>query len=244
MRFFSGPSFHQSSYGIGAVGEPGMSASQADLPGRLEFLRKVYSLFTGAVVLFALTTWWASTSPAAIAFVSSIGWIGRIALFLGLFLVIRATASSFPLNILALGLFAVGEGVLVGPVVRWALLEQGPDVVLQAASLSAITFGVITSYVLTTKKDFAWMRTALWAGFGLLFGIIILSLFGIGTGLASGWGISAAFVALMAGFLIYDTSNVLHRFPPHLAATAACVLFIDLVVFFVHLLRVLVARRS
>ena len=224
--------------------DPEGVASQADLPERLAFLRKVYSYFTGAVVLFAATTWWASTSTAALSIFAKLGMFGHLALFLSLFLLIRATASSFPLNVLALAAFAAAEGFLVGPIVQWALVTDGPDVVLQAASLSAITFGVITSYVLTTRKDFSWMRTALLAGFALLMGILILSWFGIGTGLVSGWGYSAAFVGLMAGFLIYDTSNVLHRFPPHMAATAACTLFIDLVVFFVHLLRLLVLRRN
>jgi len=228
-------------FGRSAEAHP-QAVSLADTPVRMAFLRKVYSLFTFAMILFSGVTYWASSSEWAFNLVAQMGFIGLIVLLAGVFFLARVTASRFPLNLIGLGAFAAVYGFLAGPQVAMALEVGGPQVVLQAAVLTSVVFLGLTSYVLLTKKDFSWMRGALWAGFALMFGIAILSMFGIGGSIVAGMGWSIAWVLLMAGFMLYDTSNILHRYPADQAASAALTIFLDFVIMFLHILRLLSRR--
>ena len=117
---------------------------------------------------------------------------------------------------------------------------------LQAFVLTLTVFGALTAYVLTTKKDFSFMRGALAIGLGLAIGISIFAMFGAGFAidLVSGTGWSIAMVLLFGGYMLYDTSNILHRYPANMAATAAAMLFYDFVIMFIHMLRLVAASRD
>jgi len=80
-------------------------------------------------------------------------------------------------------------------------------------------------------------------GFFLLFGLAILAMFGIGESMQMGWGISVAWVLLMGGFVLYDTQNIMKRYPSNMAATAAATLMIDFIIMFKHIL-LLLSRRD
>lgn len=218
------------------------AVSLADTPVRLAFLRKVYSLFTFAMVIFSGVTYWASSSEWALSLFGRMGLIGILLMLGGVYFLARVTASRFPLNLIGLASMATFYGFLAGPSVYIALEAGGPEVVLQAALLTSLVFAGLTSYVLLTKKDFHFLRAGLWAGFWLMFGIGILSFFGIGTGLVAGMGWSIGWVLLMAGFMLYDTSNILHRYPADQAASAALAIFLDFVIMFLHILRLLSRR--
>ena len=105
------------------------------------------------------------------------------------------------------------------------------------------TFADETGYALTTKRDFLWLRGALWMGFFGLMAIAVMSMFGMGGGLVSGWGFSAAFVVLMGGFVLYDTQNIMKRYPENMAAAAAATLLIDFIIMFQRIL-MLLSRRD
>ncbi|HEX9792410.1 MAG TPA: Bax inhibitor-1 family protein [Planctomycetota bacterium] len=218
----------------------GMLAIAVTAPERLAFLRKVYSLFSFALVIFAATTWWGVQSGAAERILAPIyggGILAPLLIMGGLFLVLRLCATRFPLNVVALIGFAFAEGILTAPLVAFV----GPEVTAQAAGMTAVVFGALTLYTLTTKKDFSFLGAGLAIGFGILFGLGLLGMFfGFDT---TGTGISIAWVVLMAGFVVYDTSNVMRRYPTNMAAAAAATLFLDLVIMFQRLL-LLLGRRD
>ncbi len=226
----------------------GMLAIQVAVPERLAFLKKVYSLFSLAILVFTGAAWMGTAVEpvrnAVLSLYGGAGILGFLVIMAGMFLVMRLTAARFPINIVALGGFAVIEGLLTAPLIFMILKihpETGAGIVAQAAVLTAVVFGSLTLFTLTSKRDFSWMRAGLWAGFGILFGFMILGmLFGWST---TGWGVSLAWVLLMAGFLIYDTSNVMRRFPTTMAATAAATIFLDVVILFQQLL-MLLGRRD
>jgi len=241
MRTF--PNFRTTTFEGSADAVP---ASLADTPVRMAFLRKVYSLFSMAILIFVGTMAWGATQPADSWVNQLFGrmtFMGFILFMAAIFFLARVTAKRFPLNLIGLGLFAVLEGLMVSPMVGQVVATSGPGVVFQAFGLTAVVFGGLTAYVLLTKKDFSWMRAALWTGFWLMIGIAVLSFFGIGAGFVMGWGYSAAMVLLFAGFMIYDTSMILHRYPANMAASAALTIFLDFVIMFIHILR-LFSRRD
>ena len=84
---------------------------------------------------------------------------------------------------------------------------------MQALGGTAIVFFALSGYVLTTKKDFSFMRSFLVAGLVVvlvaMLGSIVASMFGVDVSMLS-LGLSAAIVLLMSGFILFDTSRIVH----------------------------------
>ncbi len=100
-------------------------------------------------------------------------------------------------------------GYTLGPIINSYLsLQNGGQIVMTAMFATGITFLTLSAYVLTSKKDFSFM-----GGF-LMVGIIVAFLAGLGAiffDIASlSLAVSAMFVLLMAGLILYETSNIIH----------------------------------
>lgn len=227
----------------------------------MAFIRKVYTLFSCAMLVWAGTTALAMSNTAVLEMMAPIfglGIIGFLLIFAGLFLVLRLTAASFPLNIIGLGAFAVLEGLLTAPFILMVTDSVGTtpagDLVLnvtsstiaitgQAFALTAAIFGSLTAYVLITKKDFSFLRGALSLGLGLAIGMMVISFFwGGAASIVGGTGFAAAMVVLFAGYMLYDTSNIVRRYPSNMAASAAAHLLLDFVIMFRYVLILLSSR--
>ncbi len=87
-------------------------------------------------------------------------------------------------------------------------LPNGPQLVMTALGGTGVTFLALSGYTLVSRKDFSFM-----GGF-LIAGILVAFLAGLGavffdmSGLAL--AVSAMFVLLMAGLIMYETSNIIH----------------------------------
>jgi modulator of FtsH protease len=100
-------------------------------------------------------------------------------------------------------------GYTLGPIISHYLsLPNGGQTVMIAMGGTAAIFLGLSGYALTTRKDFSFM-----GGF-LMVGILLAFL----TGLAAiffeipvlSLTVSAAFVLLMSGLILYETSNIIH----------------------------------
>jgi len=100
-------------------------------------------------------------------------------------------------------------GYTLGPVItRYLGLPNGGEIVMQAMGATALIFIGLSAYTLTTKKDFSFMGGFLMVGILLA---IIASLAAIFFEIpALSLTISAAFVLLMSGMILYETSNIIH----------------------------------
>jgi len=134
-------------------------------------------------------------------------------------------------------LYAAMEGVIFGPLLAIAyfvgvdattsdpttvaassetFVAGGMSLIIQAVLLTGLVFGGLSAYVFLTKQDFSWMRGMLMVG-GLVFmGVILIAIFGSAFGMAAGgwlsYGIAGFGVLLASGFILYDTSNILHHY--------------------------------
>ena len=112
----------------------------------------------------------------------------------------------------------------------------GASVVGNALLGTAAVFLSLSAYVLTTKKDFSFMG-------GFLFtGLIIALLASIGLIFfqmpALSLAVSAMLVLLAAGYILYDTSRIIHGGETnYVMATVA--LYVDIYMLFAHLLALL-----
>jgi len=100
-------------------------------------------------------------------------------------------------------------GYTLGPILNLYLaLPNGEQVVMMAMGGTAAIFLGLSAYAMTTRKDFSFM-----GGF-LMVGILVAFLAGLGAiffelpGLSL--AVSAMFVLLMSGLILYETSNIIH----------------------------------
>ena len=100
-------------------------------------------------------------------------------------------------------------GYTLGPILSMYLsLPNGHQIVMQALGGTAAIFLGLSAYALTSRKDFSFM-----GGF-LMVGILVAFLAGLGAIFfempALSLAVSAAFVLLMSGLILYETSNIIH----------------------------------
>jgi modulator of FtsH protease len=100
-------------------------------------------------------------------------------------------------------------GYTLGPMLNAYLsLSNGPQLVMTALGGTGVVFLGLSGYALVSRKDFSFM-----GGF-LMVGILVAFLAGLGAvffdvaGLAL--AVSAMFVLLMSGLILYETSNIIH----------------------------------
>ncbi|MDK9724505.1 MAG: Bax inhibitor-1/YccA family protein [Sterolibacteriaceae bacterium MAG5] len=100
-------------------------------------------------------------------------------------------------------------GYTLGPIISHYLsLPNGGQTVMLAMGGTAAIFLGLSGYALTTRKDFSFM-----GGF-LMVGILLAFLAGLAAIFfeipALSLTVSAAFVLLMSGLILYETGNIIH----------------------------------
>lgn len=100
-------------------------------------------------------------------------------------------------------------GYTLGPLLNAYLgLPNGPQLVMTALGGTGVIFLGLSGYALVSRRDFSFL-----GGF-LMVGILVAFVAGLGayffevSGLAL--AVSAMFVLLMAGLILYETSNIVH----------------------------------
>lgn len=133
-------------------------------------------------------------------------------------------------------------GASLGPLLSHYLkLQNGPQIVMQALGGTALVFLSLSAYVLMSRKDFSFMGGFLFVGLIVvlvsLLAMAVAGFFGVyisGVYLA----LNAAIVLLMSGFILFDTSRIIHGGETNyvLATTA---LYLDIYNLFVSLLQLI-----
>ncbi len=100
-------------------------------------------------------------------------------------------------------------GYTLGPIVsHYLALPNGGQVVMTAMGGTAAIFLGLSGYALTTRKDFSYM-----SGF-LMVGVLVAFLAGLAAVFfeipALSLTVSAAFVMLSSGLILWETSNIIH----------------------------------
>lgn len=158
-----------------------------------------------------------------------------IASFIMIF-VVNKTADSAK-GIAMIFIFSILMGMSLGPMLQMYLkMANGPSLVFQAFAGTALIFFSLSAYTLTTRKDFSFMGGFLVVGLIVALVAIIANIFLHIPALSL--TISAVVILLMSGFILFDTSRIIHGGETnYIRATIA--LYLNVYNIFVHLLSIL-----
>ena len=146
----------------------------------------------------------------------------------------RNSTAALPLTFLFTGLLGFG----LGPMLNYYLtsFSNGSELILTAAGGTGLIFLGLSGYVMTTRKDFSFMGGFLFVGLIVaIVGLIVAMIFSV-PGLYL--GISVMMILLMSGFILFDTSRIIHGGETNYVM-ATISLFLDILILFQYLLSLL-----
>ena len=214
---------------------------------RATFIRRAYMHLAGAVVGFIILSAlfiFSGLGKMMLRVLMNSGQFGWLVV-LGAFILVSMLATRLADNVesnqtqlIGLGIYVLAEALIFAPLLTLAAYIN-PAIIGAAGITTALLVGGLTFTAFTTKKDFSFMRSFLtMAGF-IAFGAIIASIF---MGFSLGVWFSAAMVLLCAGFVLYDTSNIIHHYPTDRPEGAALHLFASIATMFWYVLRIFMSR--
>lgn len=173
------------------------SAATESVLSTNKVLRNTYMLLAMTLVFSAIT--------AGIAIATNAQPIGPLFLLVGfyglLFLTHKLADSTWGLaSVFALTGFM---GYTLGPILNYFLqTSAGTELVMQALGGTGIIFFALSGYALTTRKDFSFLGSFLFAGIVVLFLCMIASIF---------FNSPAFQLAISAGFMLFSSAVILFQ---------------------------------
>lgn len=225
-----------------------LPAAQAPADARAAFIRRTYAHLAGSVVIFAALETLLLSLPGigdVVRGMASSGglWLALMVGFIAVSWVANswAQSSTSPATQYAgLLLYVTLEAVIFLPILYIAE-NFYPGVIQSAAAMTLTVFLGLTAAVFVTKRDFSYLGSYLAVGSILALGFIVAS---IVLGFNIGLVFCFAMVALACGYIIYDTSNIMHRYRTDQHVAAALALFASVALLFWYILRIAMASRD
>ena len=209
-------------------------SSQAYL---MSFLKATYQLFAGSMLAASAGAY---IGLEIVSFLVGMHWILFIAVMGLIFFVIPRVKHKAGINLVALFGITFLTGLMIAPLLASILaMPGGAGIAGQAFLMTAIAFGGISMFALTTKKDFSFMGGFLFAAFWVLFAAGII--------FALGWFayssmfhlfLSGGIALLMCAFILYDTQQII-KGNYDSPVEAALSLYLDFFNLFASLLQIL-----
>jgi len=228
----------------------GNSAANALPEQRAQFIRRTYMLLAATIAAFIAVEAFLFVSGTAYVFTSFVFSGSRITwlMVLGVFMLITwlangwaASDTSKGMQYLGLVLYIIAEAIIFTPMLFIAAnVADDPYVIEKAGIVTLGLFLGITATVFLTKSDFSFLGPILAiGGFAALGFIVASAIFGFTLGNVFAF----VMVAFAGTAILYQTSNVLHRFRTDQHVAAALVLFASVALLFWYILRIFSSRR-
>ena len=207
-------------------------AAWAAEDARRAFVQRTYLHLSGALVLFSLILAAVFTlTPApllqqtvGLMFGSKFGWLIVIGLLMGAQYMANAftqAENSVSMQYLGLGFYTVAQAAVFVPLL-YVANQMDPKILPTAGVLTGVIFGGLTLLVFVTRSDFSGIGRYLWLGGLVLMGIVVAGMF---FNFSLGLWFTGAAIGLAAGYILYDTSNVLHHYRTDQHVVASLALF-------------------
>jgi FtsH-binding integral membrane protein len=230
---------------------------------RLRFIRLTYIHLFAAMLAFAGLLWVLFKVDAValkvtvplvnFAFGGRFNWAIVLAAFMAASWIAdywASHATSKPMQYIGLGLYVIAEALIFTPLIvivmlkTQAIIAKGggdPNILRDAAFTTIAIFAALTASVVFTKKDFSFLRSGLAIAGGAATMLVFLSL---GFGFNLGIVFSVAMVVLAAGYILYQTSQVLAHYHTEQYVAAALALFSSVALMFWYVIRIFLRARE
>lgn len=238
---------NRQSYGLGRTIDRAQTGVIDE--GLRAYMLKVYNLMALGVAVTAIVTLFTASNPALMSAIAlgPMKWV-LFAGVLGLgFFAPRAIFSgSMTMAHAAYWAYAVMWGLLISPMIALYMHIDGGKMVGQAFFITAATFGAMSLYGYTTKKDLSGFGTFFFmASIGLIIAIVVNAIF-IQSGLMS-LITSGIVVLVFSGVTAYETQMIKEMYASRdgqegtsrKAIFGAFALYGSFVTLFIHILNIL-----
>ncbi|MDX1961936.1 MAG: Bax inhibitor-1 family protein [Pirellulales bacterium] len=228
----------------------GTPVALAEESTRTTFIRRVYTHMFGAVLAFAALQFVLLNTPAA-ATLTGFFYGTHYGTFILLGMMIGASwlasywahsAISLPVQYAGLGLYVVAQSLVAAPLLYVANHSfPGQHLIESAALITVAVFAGLTAVVWFTKVDLSFMGKILTVvGITAFATIIVGMIFGFTLGI---W-FTGLMIALACGYIMYDTSMILHHYTEDRYVGAALELFASVIMLFYQILIFLMKLQS
>lgn len=220
----------------------------ADENTRVSFLVKVYqhlALAILAFIAFEAVLFVTGLAEAMFDFLAGSGfaWL----LILGGFMIVSSIASRSAHSLQNpsaqyLGLFglALAEAIIFAPFLYIAFNQDGGTAtVASAAGVTAIGFGALSLVAFTTRRDLSFLKPIIMWGSIVAIGLILAAvLFSFDLGIV----FTIAMIGLAGASILYQTQQIIRRYPEWAYVGAAVSLFASVMLLFWYVLRLFMRR--
>ena len=222
-----------------------MPVEAIGVDARAAFIVRTYNHLFGAIIAFVLLQIFFFKSGLAETMAQAM--LGVNWLFvLGGFVIVSWFASrtahraqSLGAQYAALAGFVLAEAIIFVPLLYIANYYADGGVIQSAALVTLVGFAGLTGIAFWTRKDFSFLGAILrWAFLLALVAIVASVVFGFSLGT---W-FSIGMVGLAGAAILYDTSNIIHRFPEDRHVAASLELFASVALMFWYVLRLFMSR--
>ena len=215
---------------------------------RIAFIRSTYMHLLGAILAFvfidaAIIAVFHDQLEPLVRMVTS-GWYWLA--FLGAFMAVSYVAdrwahsgTSRGMQYMGLSLYVVAEAILFVPLLYMAD-KYCPGAIQSAGLITGIVFAGLTAVVFLTRTDFSFLGPALgilgFAAIAFIIAAIVLGMPMLGT-----W-FSIAMIVLASGYILYNTSNILHHYRTDQPVAASLALFSSVALLFWYVLQLVMSQ--
>jgi FtsH-binding integral membrane protein len=144
---------------------------------------------------------------------------------------------------LALGLYILLQAVIFIPLIFMAFSYAGAgaltNILIPAVLITTALFAGLILTVFITGKDFSFLKAGISIGFMIMFGIAIV---GMIAGFNIGSWFSIGMIVLMAGAILYQTSQVQHAYHKEQYVAASVAIFASFMTLLFYVIRLLSSR--
>lgn len=219
----------------------GGSVSEATLPIRMQFIRKVYSILSVQLLLTTVLSAVSFYSDTYRNWIQSNAWMMWLSLFgaIGFMLLTFWKRKSYPTNLLFLGAFTAMEAYSVSVITSF----YESKIVLEALVITAAIFVALTVFATQTKYDFTAWQPYLFGGLWILiiFGFMA-AFFPYSSTAELIYGAGAAL--LFSAYILVDTQMVMRHYHVEEEIAAAISLYLDILNLFLAILRILNSQQN
>ncbi len=219
--------------------------AQQDVNVRSRFIMQTYNHLFGAIALFTgieIVLFQTGAAERIAQVLLGVNWL----FVLGGFMVVGWLATRTAANSMSLGAqyaaliaFVAAEAIIFIPLLYIAN-SYAPGAIQSAAGTTILGVAGLTAVAFYTRKDFSFLRGILMWSFVVALVLIVAS---VVFGFQLGTWFSVAMIGFAGAAVLYDTSNVLHRYEEDRYVAASLQLFASIAMMFYYVLMLFTSRR-